>query len=140
MNESMVDAVRDRAEHACEYCKLFDAHHPGLFEVEHVIARQHGGPTVLSNLAYACLHCNRHKGPNLSGYDRTTSRTKPVPLFHPRRHKWERHFRWEGPVLVGRTPTGRATVHVLAINDPIRIALRQELIDEGLFPSAERSR
>jgi hypothetical protein len=28
---------------------------------------------------------------------------------------------------------GRTTVEVLAINDPARVALRQELIDQGLF-------
>jgi hypothetical protein len=72
----------------------------------------------------------------LSGIDRATSRTKLVRLFNPRRHKWDRHFGWEGPLLVGKTPIGRVTVQVLAMNDPVRVALRQELIDEGLFPPA----
>jgi hypothetical protein len=134
MDESLIAAVRSRAGAACEYCRLPEALHPGPFEVEHVISKQHGGPTALGNLAYSCLHCNRHKGPNLSGIDRLTSRTKLVHLFNPRQHKWERHFRWEGPLLVGRSPIGRVTVHVLAMNDPVRVALRQELIDEGLFP------
>lgn len=129
----MVVAVRIRAGYACEYCRLFAAHHPGPFEVEHVIAKQHGGLPLFSNRAYACLHCNRHKGPNLSGFDKETSRTKLGRLFYPRRHKWQRHFRWQGPLLVGRTPIGRATVQVLAMNDPVRVGLRQELIDEGLF-------
>jgi hypothetical protein len=43
-------------------------------------------------------------------------------------------LRWEGPYLVGRTPVGRVTVEVLAMNDPVRVALRQELIDEDLWP------
>jgi hypothetical protein len=133
MDEELIEAVRSRAGYACEYCRLPEALHPGPFEVEHIIARQHGGPTVLSNLAYSCLHCNRHKGPNLAGIDVATSRTKLVRLFNPRQHKWERHFRWDGPRLIGRTPIGRVTVHVLAMNDPVRVALRQELIDEGEF-------
>jgi HNH endonuclease len=134
MDETRAEQVRERAAGQCEYCRLPDAHHPGPFEVEHVIAKQHRGPTILSNLVYSCLHCNRHKGPNLSGIDPATSRTKLVRLFNPRRHKWERHFRWQGTTLVGRTSIGRVTVHVLAMNDPLRVALRQELIDEGLFP------
>ena len=69
---------------------------------------------------------------NLSGRDSVTRRT--VSLFNPRRHKWERHFRWDGPRLVGRTPIGRATVATLKMNDFLRLLLRQELIDEGLFP------
>ena len=130
----MVAAVRRRARNICEYCRLSEDVHPGPFEVEHVIPKQHGRPTVLSNLAYSCLHCNRHKGPNLSGIDRAISRTKLVRLFNPRQHNWHWHFRWDGPFLVGRTAIGRVTVQVLAMNDPVRVALRQELIDEGLFP------
>ena len=137
MDESLAEAVRSRAEHACEYCRLPENVDPVPFEIEHIIPRKHEGPTTLSNLAYSCLHCNRHKGPNLSGIDRHTSRTRLVRLFNPRRHKWERHFRWEGPVLVGRTSIGRVTIRVLAMNDAARVSLRHELIGEGLFPRAE---
>jgi hypothetical protein len=45
-----------------------------------------------------------------------------------------RHFRWDGPVLVGRTAVGRATIAVLAINLPHRLAQRAALIDEGVLP------
>jgi hypothetical protein len=58
-----------------------------------------------------------------------------VPLFNPRRHKWHRHFRWDGPVLVGLTPIGRVTVAVLEINLDYRVDFRQGLIDEDIFPS-----
>ena len=136
MDESLVAAVRQRAAGQCEYCQLSDRTHPGPFEIEHVIPTQHGGATVLSNLAYACLHCNRHKGPNLAGLDRTGVANQLISLFHPRRHKWSRHFRWDGPVLVGRTPIGRVTIYVLAMNASLRIALREELLAEGLFPPA----
>lgn len=57
-----------------------------------------------------------------------------LPFFHPRRQKWLRHFRWDGPFLVGRTAVGRVAVAVLAINLRHRVALRQGLIDAGLFP------
>jgi HNH endonuclease len=134
MDDETTRIVRGRANAACEYCLLPDDRHPGRFEVEHVVAIQHGGTDSLGNLAYACLHCNRHKGPNLAGIDHRTSRTKLVRLFHPRRHSWAYHFRWDGPRVVGRTPTGRVTVHVLAMNDPARVALREELIEEGGFP------
>ncbi len=60
MDASLTEAVRHRAGRACEYCRLAADFHPGPFEVEHAIPRQHGGPTSLGNLAYACLHCNRH--------------------------------------------------------------------------------
>jgi hypothetical protein len=59
---------------------------------------------------------------------------KLAPLFNPRRHKWSRHFRWEGGTLIGLTPIGRVTIAILKINNPFRVQLREGLIEEGLFP------
>lgn len=134
MTDAVRQAVRARANGRCEYCHLPEASVVLTFGVEHVVPVQHDGSDAPSNLAWACLHCNRHKGPNLSGIDRTTSRTKLVRLFNPRRHRWEFHFTWVGPFLRGRTPIGRVTVHVLNMNAPLLVELRRELIDEGVFP------
>ena len=133
MDERLERKVRFRARHACEYCRLPAGFHPIPFEIEHIIPRQHGGQSVLNNLAYACLHCNRYKGPNISGLERRGRRAKLVPLFNPRRHTWRRHFRWDGPWLVGRTAIGRVTIQVLAMNTPLRVVLRSDLMEEGHF-------
>ena len=101
------------------------------FPIDHIIAQQHGGPSTEDNLALACFFCNSAKGPNLAGLDPETGRL--VPLFHPRRQKWSRHFRLAGPMLVGRTPCGRATVAVLAMNLPDRVDVRAQLLAAGLF-------
>lgn len=135
MDEELRRAVWWRARGICEYCRLPEFHQPGPFEVDHIIARQHGGQSAPGNLALACLLCNSHKGPNIAGIDPLSS--KLVPLFNPRRHKWERHFRWDGPLLIGRTPMGRATVVVLAMNDVLRVSFRLTLMAEGLFPPAQ---
>lgn len=132
MEKSLEDLVWQRANSCCEYCQLPARLSSTPFEIEHIVAQQHGGRTVAGNLALACFADNRHKGPNLAGIDPKTGRK--VWLFHPRRHKWSRHFRWEGPILVGRTPIGRATIAVLAINLPHRVAQRAALIEEGVFP------
>jgi len=108
------------------------------FEMEHIIAEQHGGKTVLSNLALDCFACNRHKGPNLGGIDPESA--KKAWLFDPRQQKWVRHFRWNGPILVGSTAGGRATIVVLAINLPIRVQHRAQLMAEGVFPPTNVSR
>jgi hypothetical protein len=133
MDEAIRQQVLTRAGGVCEYCHLPQDAYPVPFEIDHIIAKQHRGKTILSNLALACLHCNGHKGPNISGLDTATSRTKLVRLFNPRRHKWDHHFRYSGPSLVGRTSIGRATIAVLAMNDPVVVALRQELIDQGIL-------
>ena len=49
-------------------------------------------------------------------------------LFHPRRDQWADHFVYRGAYLEGLTPSGRATVEVLALNDARRLELRQELL------------
>jgi hypothetical protein len=134
MNRALVTLVRERAHHCCEYCRLPQAHSAITFPIDHIIAQQHGGPSTEDNLALACFFCNSAKGPNIAGIDPQSGRL--VSLFHPRRQKWTRHFHWNGPRLVGRTRTARATIAVLAINDPAFIILRQTLIDAGVFPPA----
>lgn len=131
MDASLQEKVRQLAAGSCEYCRIPETAVKLPFQFDHIIARQHGGKTVASNISYSCLPCNKHKGPNIAGIDPKTQ--KMVPLFHPRRHKWHRHFRWDGPYLRGRTAIGRATIVVLAINEPVYVAVRQTLLDEGVF-------
>ncbi len=132
MNARLAELVWARAANCCEYCQLPQPLDDLPFQIDHIIAQQHDGPTVASNLALVCFADNHHKGPNIAGVDPKTR--KRTWLFHPRRHKWARHFRWDGPVLVGRTAVGRTTVAVLAINLPHRVQQRAQLIAEGVFP------
>jgi hypothetical protein len=133
MDEATKKAVRRRAAGVCEYCHLPEAHVLTRFTVEHVIPRKHGGSDDPRSLAYACLRCNLHKGTDLAGLDLRTR--KLTRLFSPRRQLWTRHFRYVGATLLGKTAVGRTTALVLNMNDPPRVRLRQELIDQGLFPS-----
>ena len=89
-------AVTERAGNRCEYCAIHQDDEPWTrFQVEHVIPRQHGGRDDLWNLALACLHCNVHKGPNLSGIDPETNKIEP--LFNPRTDTWADHFQLVEP-------------------------------------------
>lgn len=123
MDAAVRDAVRQRAMSRCEYCHAPEGARSRLrFHTEHIVARQHGGGDALENLALACHLCNAQKGPNLSGIDPGTATL--VPLFHPRRDRWEDHFTESVGEILGLTPAGRATVAVLGMNHPARIALR----------------
>jgi len=82
--------VRDRAQGCCEYCQLPEEEDFVRYEVDHVIAEQHGGKTALDNLAYACLDCNKRKGPNIASLDPNTHLL--TPLYNPRIQKWDDHF------------------------------------------------
>jgi len=123
--------VRKRAAGRCEYCRLPQNWSRVPFELDHIIPRKHRGRTVAGNLALACYYCNVYKGPNLSGLDPATG--KLTRLFHPRRHQWHYHFRFDGSTLTGRTAIGRTTVYVLQMNHPQMVALRDILIAGGVF-------
>jgi hypothetical protein len=129
VKQDVVRAVWQRAAARCEYCRLPKFAPPLPFQIDHVIAEKHGGRTVLDNLALACPYCNRFKGPNIAGRDPVSGET--VRLFHPRRDTWSEHFAFEYARIVGRTPVGRATVEVLAMNAENLRLIRVELLREG---------
>jgi hypothetical protein len=127
MNKALEELVHHRANERCEYC-----HFPEPpFHIEHIVAKKHGGPASEGNLALACIRCNAHKGPNLSGIDPDTRAV--VELFNPRVHLWTEHFQWTGAVLAGLTPCGRATIVVLMINHPWRVKARERLMRQTEF-------
>ena len=138
MNAATQNVVRLRAAGICEYCHIPMAYFREKFSFDHIVARQHGGGEILENLAFCCMRCNRHKGTNLSGLDPLTGLM--VRIFHPRLDRWEEHFCWRDSVLVGRTSEGRATIVTLNMNDPVRLAIREELMKEWLFPPSESPR
>jgi 5-methylcytosine-specific restriction endonuclease McrA len=129
MQTAMDHDVRQRAADICEYCHLPENVSELPHVIDHVIARQHKGETNLENLALCCGRCNSHKGPNIAGIDPVTR--KLVRLFNPRTDRWEHHFSWQTALLGGLTPIGRATIEVLAINHPYRVAVRKLLMAAG---------
>ena len=131
MDAALRAFVRERAGRRCEYCHLREEDGGRLaFQIEHIIAKQHGGSDDPGGLCYACAQCNWAKGPNLAGL----LGGKLYSLFNPRKQQWHRHFSWEHTILVGKTKTGIVTVQVLNINDPARVMLRENLLFEGRFP------
>jgi hypothetical protein len=129
MDAATRELVRRRAGERCEYCRLRQVHSELRHHVEHIIARQHGGSDDVDNLALSCHRCNLHKGPNLAGIDPETGET--ARLFHPRRDRWSDHFAVEGVIMIGVSAIGRATVHVLNLNDVRRLELREEILKGG---------
>jgi len=129
MDADLQKLVWERAASRCEYCRMPQRLDRPRFEVDHVLSEKHGGLTVEGILALACFFCNRFKGSNLSGIDPVTRLIRP--LFNPRRDLWKEYFFWDGPWLRGFTPEGRATIVVLRINDPPRVAFPELLAESG---------
>ncbi|MCE9545900.1 MAG: HNH endonuclease [Planctomycetia bacterium] len=101
------------------------------FHVEHILAQQHVNDDSIHNLALACPYCNRYKGPNLATVHPDSREL--VRLFNPRTDVWADHFEFHGPLMVGRTPVGIATVILLKMNDVERVEMRAELLATGEF-------
>ena len=130
MDKTTRDMVRQRAGNRCEYCGLRQEHYgTWRHQIEHVVPKKHGGTDEEANLALACMRFNLCKSSNLSGIDSDTGNIEA--LFNPRSQHWHEHFRLNADRVVGLTPTGRATVSVLNMNDPERLRLRGELLANG---------
>ncbi len=131
MDRALEEQIWDRARSRCEYCLLPARYTEAPFQIDHIIARKHGGETVATNLALSCYFCNSYKGPNIASLDPDSGRL--VWLFHPRKDRWTDHFAWEGSTL-GQTAIARATILVLWMNHPLVVETRRLLIAEGVFP------
>lgn len=129
---SLREQVWERAKGRCEYCQLPQDHDPRPFHLDHIRPQKHDGATVFENLALCSAACSLFKGPNPAGFDPETDTLHP--LFNPRTQSWQEHFEWNGGILVGLTPVGRATIGVLCINDALRVRHRELLIELGVFP------
>ncbi len=124
--------VRDRG--TCAYCRCTEGLMGITFEIDHIIPESAGGAAKLDNLCLACPVCNRAKAARLVAIDHDTG--QEVPFFHPLTDNWIEHFVWidNGAVIVGKTPTGRATIEALRMNRPSLIQLRHYWIILELHP------
>lgn len=126
----VVEQARDR----CEYCLSPASYATQRLSVEHVLPRAKGGQTVFENLALACQGCNNHKYQHTEAVDPVSGLI--APLYNPRRDHWSNHFVWSADllVLVGLTPTGRATIATLRLNRTGVVNLRRLLLGVGEHP------
>jgi 5-methylcytosine-specific restriction endonuclease McrA len=123
------EQVQKRASGDCEYCRKPEVFSAYSFHVDHIIpVKRHNGSEELYNLAWACFDCNTFKGTDIAAYDEITKEL--TPLYNPRTQQWDDHFEMNGLLIVGKTSVGRVTVRILQMNDPERIELRRNYIEE----------
>jgi hypothetical protein len=130
--------IRERAHRRCEYCHADERWQFVRFTIDHVLPQSAGGSDAPNNLALACRNCNERRGNRLEGRDPVTGEV--VPLFNPRHDRWVEHFVWdvERIRILGLTPTGRATVERLDLNDDRHngavMRIRQRDVSDGYHP------
>lgn len=123
MSRSIERWVRLRARDRCEYCRVSQLGQEATFHVDHVLPRREGGETSDDNLALACVSCSLRKGARTVARDPSTG--ADAPIFNPRRERWEDHFEMAPEsAILGRTPTGRASIELLRMNRPNAILAR----------------
>jgi 5-methylcytosine-specific restriction endonuclease McrA len=55
MDSALEELVWQRANRCCEYCRVCQDFDRLPFEIDHIVARKHGGLTTQSNLCLACF-------------------------------------------------------------------------------------
>jgi hypothetical protein len=126
--------VARAAQNRCGYCLTAQEFTAMPMHVEHIIPLAAGGSSVEDNLWLACPLCNGYKGTQTHFLDVETDSL--VPLYNPRRQKWDEHFRWsqDGVTIVGVTAYGRATVAALKLNNVHLTRARRRWILAGWHP------
>ena len=124
--------VAARAGNRCEYCLIHEDETFFGCEVDHSISIKHGGATEASNLAYACMTCNRRKGSDLGSILWRTGQL--VRFFNPKVDRWEDHFAIEGAQIKPLTDIGEVTAQIFGFNNEEQILEREELISSGRYP------
>ncbi len=134
LSKQLKQRVAERGRHCCEYCLSQARFATQSFSIEHIKPRSQGGKTALNNLALACQGCNAHKYTKTEAYDAVTE--KLAPLYNPRQQQWHEHFQWnyDFSLIIGISPTGRATVEALQLNRDGLINLRRILYQAGSHP------
>jgi hypothetical protein len=134
ISEALRNAVRERAKGRCEYCLTSEVLSGIRCQTDHIIPRSRGGTTTADNLCLACAACNGHKHARTHATDPASG--AEVPLFDPRRQHGHEHFSWstDNTERIGQTPTGRATIAVLRLNDALIVAARSLWTGMGVHP------
>jgi HNH endonuclease len=120
---SLRRTISEQAHGCCEYCLQPEIFAFSPHEIDHVIAEKHGGETVEDNLALACKLCNTFKGSDIASVDPLTHEI--IPLYNPRRDRWEEHFQLDGVALTPLTSRARTTIRLLQLNRSDRLEERQ---------------
>ncbi|BDA66076.1 hypothetical protein CAL7716_002420 [Calothrix sp. PCC 7716] len=131
----VVSRVRNTARNPCGYCLSPQHLVMARLEIEHIKPVSKGGSSDETNLWLACPLCNGYKSDKTTATDPDTGET--VNLFNPRTQVWSEHFYWtqDGLRIVGKTPTGRATVIALHLSDdPDALEVRSYWVLAGWHP------
>jgi hypothetical protein len=134
VSKALREKVAKQAKWRCGYCLKQEDVVGSEMEIDHIIPESLEGPTVEENLWLACSDCNTRRNNRVKGIDPETN--KAVNFFNPRSQEWADHFQWsqDGVRIIGKTPTGRATIEALQLNRPVAVKGRANWVKAGWHP------
>src|SRR5690349_4634013 len=92
VSEALSARVAAADHQRCAYCLTGEAITGLPLTIDHIQPTALGGETTFDNLCLACRSYNEFKASRNSGIDPLTG--NEMPLFHPRRQRWNEHFAW----------------------------------------------
>ena len=135
--QQLKQQIMEDAKYRCGYCLTQQRIIGRPLSMEHLLPVARGGETTRTNLWLACRRCNEFRGARTEALDPTTGIV--APLFNPRTQSWSAHFIWsdDSTEIIGLTPTGRATVSALRLNNADIIQARGLWVLIGLHPPSD---
>lgn len=126
--------IAEAAGQRCGYCLTSLRVSGAQMHIDHILPLARGGLSEETNLWLACAWCNSYKGDKTHARDPQTGEI--VVLFNPRTQVWTEHFCWsaDGTEIIGLTPTGRATVVTLQMNNEFIVPARRNWVMAGWHP------
>ncbi len=135
--ESLRNQIAETDPRRCCYCLTSEANSGIPMTHDHIKPISKGGKTTFDNVCLACRSCNEFKGDATEATDPLIGET--VPLFNPRLQRWSDHFAWsvDGTTVEGLTPSGRATIIRLQMNNSVIVAARWRWTISGWHPPTD---
>lgn len=126
--------LENRDRQRCQYCYTTEENCGLRMHVDHILPESAGGGSTPDNLCLACFSCNVYKWARQRAKDQLTN--EMAQLFHPVRQNWNEHFTWDESKtkIIGLTPSGRATVSALKMNNPTVVNSRRRWVSAGWHP------
>ncbi len=113
------ERVRERADHACEFCGVSEIDSAAELTIDHFQPRTKDGDDKLENLIYSCYRCNQHKA------DYWPATDQDLQLWNPRTEPASRHFiELDDGRLAPITEAGSFTLRRLRLNRHLLVAYR----------------
>ncbi|MCA9997307.1 MAG: HNH endonuclease [Anaerolineales bacterium] len=135
--QQLKQQVMEDAKYRCGYCLTQQRIIGRPLSMEHLLPVARGGETTRANLWLACRRCNEFRGARTEALDPMTGTM--ATLFNPRTQSWSTHFIWsdDSTEIIGLTPTGRATVATLRLNNADIKQARGLWVLIGLHPPSD---